>query len=977
MKKQLPARMKIITILLFALLPVACVQQHPDNLSPSSSRSGDLPAEPILRIENGMHTAAISSISADAGNRFLLTTSFDKTARIWNFATGKLLSTLRVPSGYGLVGRLECGAISPDGKTIAVGGWTGPVPGKKQVYIFDRTNGKIIQRLSGIPAVILHLAFSKDGSSLAATTGREGGLYVWDTKNWVQRYQDLEYQEETHWVDFDKIGRLVTASYDGFVRLYDTNFRLITMRGIAGGLEPSSVVFSPDGRLVAVGFNDSTKINILSGTDLSYLYTPDTGKIGKGSLGAVAWSAKNNSLYGGGRRNENNQWQLLKWSAKGKKYSERLAIDISDTVIALQPVSHGRLVFASHDPAFGVLNSDGHPIWLRRATNADFSGPPDGLRLSANGGTVQLSIDGKRRKDITFSLTAKGAKVWAGKASSVHISAPRTRLEQLSLSGWQHQNYRHYTVPRVNGKPISLEKFESSWSAAIRPGGQGFVLGTDRFIRAYDAQGVLLWRCPVQTAWAVNISGNGDLVVAALRDGTIRWYDWENGRELMALFLQNKGKDWVAWTPEGFFDHSPGGEKIIGFQVNKGWSQAPDFISIEQMYNSLYRPDLFVADFLGNDQQYRVAARKIDLNKVIRSGLPPRVKIELPVTRTKKKVIRAKVYLTPGDGGLGRVVYRVNGITRLEENQQQTASGQENLTIEKELPLEPGKNIIAVTAYNGSNEIESRPALATVYRKITAGERSGKPALYVLAIGVNKYKDHALELHYPVEDARAFANTLRQSGEKLFRKIPVKFLLDDEVTEQNMEKMFHTLAAEIQPDDVFVLYIAGHGLAMESNYYFLPWDLLYKNEQSVAKEGISREDLQRFLAMIPANKAVILLDTCNAGAFAGVSTRGLNEKTAISKLIRATGRATIMASTDTQAAYEGYKGHGVFTWTLIEALKGEADRRGNKDGIITINELAEFVMEEVPKITLKQWKYEQFPLQDLTGRSFPIGMTNK
>ena len=46
---------------------------------------------------------------------------------------------------------------------------------------------------------------------------------------------------------------------------------------------------------------------------------------------------------------------------------------------------------------------------------------------------------------------------------------------------------------------------------------------------------------------------------------------------------------------------------------------------------------------------------------------------------------------------------------------------------------------------------------------------------------------------------------------------------------------------------------------------------------------------------------------------------------------------------------------------------GEIDR---------INELAEYVCEQVPKITYRKWGYEQFPMQHIYGRSFPIGIVN-
>ena len=950
----------------------ACVQPHPDTIPVSVTPPGKLPSEPILRIENTLHTAAISSLSMDSRRRFALTTSRDTTARLWDVQTGRFFQVFRVPSGYGRIGALESGAISPDGKIIAVGGWTGPENGQKSIYIFDRQTGKLRKRLKNIPAVIYGLAFSPNGRFLAAVTGKGGGLYVWDSATWLRIAHDHEYGEETHGLAFAPDGRLVTASYDGFVRLYNKGFHLVTMRGTAGGLEPGNVRFSPDGKFVAVGFNDSTKINILSGSDLNYLYTPDTGPIGKGSLAAVGWSKNGRQLFVGGRREKSEQWRLLQWQGRGKKACHRITIPLSGNVVAVDAVGRGRLLVASRDPALGLVDRHGKLSWLHRSVSADFIGRPNGLHLSGDGSAILLTTNSSfGKKSFTFALTDKGAILKAG-SSSVHgLHQPLTRREELVIADWQFRNYRHYEVPTVNGKPLALEKFESSMSVALQPTGNGFVLGTDRYLRAYDSQGALRWRQPVQSAWSVNIAAN--TVVAALRDGTVRWYRLDNGREIMALFIGNNEREWVVWTPGGFFDHSPGGEKLVGFQLNRSWDNAPDFISIEQMYNSLYRPDIFVSGFLGNDQQYVAATRKVNLNKMIKKGMPPRVTLTLKTKRTKAETVRVGVRIEPGTGGIGRVVYRVNGVTRLEDT---AGIETKKLDLEKTLPLEPGKNSIEVTAYNRSNEIESKPARATIFRQ-TIRTKKHKPSLFVLAIGVSKYRDHTLKLRYPVDDARAFTETLRRHGKKLFADITVEPLFDDEVTKEKIQQAFDRLQGQMHPDDVFVLYVAGHGLAVDGNYYFVPWNLIYKNEQSVVKQGISRQDLLRFLSTVTANKSVILLDTCNAGAFSGVVSRGLGEKAAISKLVRATGRAVIMASTDKQAAYEGYKGHGVFTWTLIEALQGRADKTGNRDGIISINELAEFVMEEVPKITMKKWKYEQFPLQDLTGRSFPLGVARE
>lgn len=75
--------------------------------------------QPILRVETGMHIAPIRRISVDAANRYLVTAAEDKTVRVWEIETGRLLSVLRPPIGAGKEGILNSVAISPDGETIA------------------------------------------------------------------------------------------------------------------------------------------------------------------------------------------------------------------------------------------------------------------------------------------------------------------------------------------------------------------------------------------------------------------------------------------------------------------------------------------------------------------------------------------------------------------------------------------------------------------------------------------------------------------------------------------------------------------------------------------------------------------------------------------------------------------------------------------------------------------------------------------
>src|SRR5262249_15995600 len=129
---------------------------------------------------------------------------------------------------------------------------------------------------------------------------------------------------------------------------------------------------------------------------------------------------------------------------------------------------------------------------------------------------------------------------------------------------------------------------------AIAHDKQHFVVGADFFLRAFDKEGVILWP-PKQgpgAFWGVNLSQDGRLAVAAAGDGTIRWYRMSDGRELLALFLEREHREWIAWTPKGYYMASPGGSHLIGWHVNRHWDQSADFFALAHFRDTYDRPDI-------------------------------------------------------------------------------------------------------------------------------------------------------------------------------------------------------------------------------------------------------------------------------------------------------------------------------------------------------------------------------------------------
>jgi WD40 repeat protein len=444
----------------------------------------------------------------------------------------------------------------------------------------------------------------------------------------------------------------------------------------------------------------------------------------------------------------------------------------------------------------------------------------------------------------------------------------------------------------------------------------------------------------------------------------------------LSIFPGTNG-EWVAWTSEGFFTASKSGAKHIGYHLNRGPDRNADFIEIDRLYDLFYRPDLVSKKIQGASLAEEAA--RLNVEKVLAGGMPPSVAFVSPQAgaRLDQREITLEAELTDLGGGVGNVLLQINGITIGKQGGDGrgialTSAQRKNvLSWKARVSLQPGENVISLTAYNKANTVESTPANLSLFVKDAISE---PPSLHLLAIGINKYRDRDLWLKYAVPDAQAFVTLLKGSTGTLFKEVKISTLLDEQGTTSGIDEAFKEISSQVKSNDVFVLYLAGHGLTYDGRFHFIPQEFVYQNEESVPKKAVTQDRIQQWLAAIPALKSMILIDTCNSGSYAEALSRGMAEKTAIDKLTRATGRATIVASSKTQVALEGYEGHGVFTYVLLEGLKGTAIKTGNKDGLITVNDLAQYIGDEVPRITLKQFGYEQFPMQHLHGNNFPISI---
>jgi len=466
---------------------------------------------------------------------------------------------------------------------------------------------------------------------------------------------------------------------------------------------------------------------------------------------------------------------------------------------------------------------------------------------------------------------------------------------------------------------------------------------------------------------AVTLRG-GAMAVQSETVGLHRAYDLKTGA-LLAEFLATPDGEWLVLTPEGFFAASPNGARLVS--VANGLTA----FSVDQVYQALYRPDLVRAKLAGDPGgEVAKAAAELDLAAILKTGPAPLTRFALPMEGTEAETpeIEVEAEITDEGGGIGRIEWRVNGLTvAVQEGARGAAALESDVPKARaRVALEPGANLIEVVAYNAAGLLASVPASLTVNWDGVATDVA--PDLYVLSVGVNDYADGRLKLNYAAADAKAFAEAMGKAGQGLFGKVEVVTLLDAQVTGAGLDAAFADMAAKVRPQDVFVFFLAGHGKTVEGRYYFIPQDFRFDGEDAITRLGIDQDRWQGWAAAIRAKKSVMIYDTCESGSLTG--TRSVDaaaaQSAAVARLTRAMGRTILSASTDDAPALEGYRGHGVLTFALLDAL-GRADDNGN--ATIEVTELAGYLDRTVPEISQAAFGLRQVPQMSIRGSDFALG----
>jgi WD40 repeat protein len=172
----------------------------------------------------------------------------DTVIKVWEVPSGKELLSLKWPKQ-----RVESLAISPDGKRLAAGGGTG-------VRVWDAETGKELYTFGGLSGEAFCLGFSPDGKHLAVGT--------------------------RNFADQVKTGRI-----PGEVRFWDLATGKPARTWGPHGQYVKALAYSPDGRRLALGLNNSLPVKVCDAeTGRELLSLPDQGKVPLAKAQALAFS---------------------------------------------------------------------------------------------------------------------------------------------------------------------------------------------------------------------------------------------------------------------------------------------------------------------------------------------------------------------------------------------------------------------------------------------------------------------------------------------------------------------------------------------------------------------------------------------------------------------------------------------------------------------------------------------------------------
>ena len=928
------------------------------------------PSQASLVLNTGSHVGPLRRVALDATGGTAVTASDDKTAIVWQLDGMRARHVLRVPVQGGEIGRLYGAARDPSSDRVALAGTSASPGGRHFIYVFDSASGGFERAFDAHGGEVKRLAWSADGRFIAAVYAREPALRVFgrDGALWFEQ----RLPADSYGLALTGDGRIAVAAFDRRIRFYRVGAeRRVEPDGeVATTLnDPVSVQFSPDARWLAVGYfsrwdergaqgtlRKRAIVDVVDAASRRIERAFEFRDVEQGNLMTVGWRSDGGALYAGGTGYTNRgEFPIKRITWPAGEVSTFIAA--SDSIQDLAALPDGRMAFASFDGTLGIVQGD--RVVARSDGRTQRVIDAADLRISADARVAQWLSFGET-SPRSFALDSRRL---AGEVPGVTAATPLVR------PGFIVTDVGNGVAPAVNGRPVPLLPNESARAAAVLPDRSAMILGASRALRRVGADGRTQWTREQHTETrAVHVSADGRLVVAALSDGTIRWIRAADGVPLLSLLVLRDGR-WVLWTESGHYDAGPGAEDLVGWLVTRPGGERADYHGASRLRQRFLRPDVIDqvlaqldvprAIAIADEARIRLAraqAREDDLVDEVRASQQPVVVeqsvpaaltlAQAPPTQVASTTVEVEVKVyAPGPAVEQILTARLDGrpLQVVLERTQTLPNGETLARLSIQLVSAGGRLQIAAKGLNGV----SMPVEFDVRSSAPALSERPRPSLYVVAVGVSRYANPAIDLLQAAKDARDFTRSLTRQEGAFYEAVHSRVLTDGAATRTAVLEALAWLRSAPGPNDVAVLFFAGHGVVdANDTYYFLPHDM---RESNLKRTAVSESQLREVLSAV-RGRTLFFVDTCYAsraiGRLEARETTRLVNGLSQSEL----GVIVFSGSAARQESLESTAwGNGAFTKALLDGLKGLADAR--RLGFVTHVGLDGYVTQAVRNLT--------------------------
>ena len=468
---------------------------------------------------------------------------------------------------------------------------------------------------------------------------------------------------------------------------------------------------------------------------------------------------------------------------------------------------------------------------------------------------------------------------------------------------------------------------------------------------------------------------------------------------------------WFAYTPDGFWDSSDlkRPQPVAWKLAYKNRQGQADYEIIEfRQFRGRYRNGL-IRDILTSNKEFRA----IVLN--LRDSAPdfgPRPKIELAIAKNLGGADIARVTASDQGGGVGMIQLLVNGAVQAKKKASECRPIRPGVQVcDFDLAsvssgrILAGANVVAAFATEKTDQILTTPVTAQWHSarvrlgntmSAVAETQLGRRKIFALFVGTGQYNNRDLNLPLPERDAEAMSKVVGEAAKKMLEtteQVRVRLLTTSSAaplsrpSKTNISNAIREARGWLQGEDLFMLYLSGHGLSAQVKDGAVPRSIYYyptmeassfeKSTKAFAEVSISSDELADWLKDLP-QKQVLIIDTCQAGSAADQALgkwrdAAGDQRQALEDLQNGTGLFAIMASSSDRLAYESSVfGHGLLTYSLLLSLK---TRDLGLGGRVDVMKWFEAARAEVPTLAARI-QSSQIPEIAGRGRAFPIGIVS-